>query len=233
MRSMASPRKTAKPNHTGRIAGTAILILAVGGSAAAAPPGPFSSLEWSAGVTTDRSGYAAWITVDSTRHTARLPGHFQDPVHEPEHALGLSVSCRAGGGGLPERFPPHAPIGELFIQNHPDHPGTYTVAHPMHWILELQGATEHRFPVTVTIGEHATFAGTLVRPRTDYSAPHPGEYVPLPGTHIAATIAQGTPIALTVQGDNTAIEAIFTPTAHQQHAARMVLEHCPLADPEA
>ena len=60
---------------------------------------------------------------------------------------------------------------------------------PLHWVLELTGRAEERWPVRVRIGDRPSVAATLVRPRTDYSAPHPGLSIQLPGALVLDAIA--------------------------------------------
>ena len=83
-----------------------LLALVLISAARAAPrlDGPFNVLEWADGVTTSRSGYVVWVSIASTEHRARIPG-YDRAVGPPEHGAALGVSCRAAGGGLPERFP--------------------------------------------------------------------------------------------------------------------------------
>ena len=134
---------------------TLAMIAAVSTSGGATPPrtdGPFNVLEWADGVTTSRSGYAVWVSLRSSHHRVQIPGYTRE-VGPPEHGAALRVACRTRGGDLPERFPPTGPQGGIYLENHPEDPGVYTVLHPMYWILGLSGHDEERWPVQVRIGE--------------------------------------------------------------------------------
>ena len=161
---------------------TLAMIAAASGETTAPPrtDGPFNVLEWADGVTTSRSGYAVWVSLRSTHHRVQMPGYTRE-VTPPEHGATLHVACRARGGDLPGRFPPTGPQGGIYLENHPEDPGVYTVLHPMHWILALSGHDKERWPVQIRIGRGETMTSDLVRARIDYSAPRPGLDIALPG----------------------------------------------------
>ena len=187
--------------------------------------GPFNTLEWADGVTTSRSGYTVWISLASTRHRVQIPGQRRE-VGSPEHAAALHISCVAKGGRLPEKFPAQEARGGIYLENHPEHPGAYTVFHPMHWVLGLSGREKERWPVTVRIGDADTLASHLVRARTDYSAPHPGLDIAVPGSAILEAILGAGPIEVKVNGENIRLNATFTASANARLAAAMMLNAC-------
>ena len=205
-----------------------LLALVLISAARAAPPldGPFNVLEWADGVTTSRSGYAVWVSIASTEHRARIPG-YDRAVGPPEHGAALGVSCRAAGGGLPERFPAVPAHGELYLANHPEHSGAYPVVHPMHWYLSYIGRTEDRWPVDVRIGAQDPIASTLVRPLIDYSAPHPGLDIEIPGKVALDALLAGGPIEVEVSGPGIALTARFIPSSNARRAAALMRTACP------
>ena len=206
--------------------GTVAMMVATSGGAAPPPTdGPFNMLEWADGVTTSRSGYAVWISMPSTHHEVEMPGYAR-AVGPPEHRAGLGVSCRAPGGALPERFPPTGPQGGIYLDNHPEDPGVYTVLHPMYWILMLSEDVEERWPVQVRIGAGATMTSNLVRARIDYSAPRPGLDIALPGSAILEAILAEGPIEVAVQGDTMQLTAHFTASANARRAAVLMRNAC-------
>ena len=144
-------------------------VLARGDDIATPTAGPFDVLEWADGVVTSRNGYAVWVSIESTRHRPRIPDHGRE-VGPPEHGVALHVSCRAPGGGMPESFPPTPAHGGIYLDNHPEQPGAYTVWHPMHWILELAGRDEERWPVETRIKQPSrsgacSYAGAQTTPQ--------------------------------------------------------------------
>ena len=195
---------------------------------ASAADGPFQPLEWADGVTTSRNGYAVWVSMNSIAHVARIPG-FDRPVAPPEHGVALGVSCRAPGGGMPERFPPVPASGEIYLRNHPEHSGAYLVFHPMYWFLELTGRAEDRWLVRVRIGDRPSVAATLVRTRTDYSAPHPGLSIQLPGALVLDAIAADDSISVGADGSGFALDARFVPSANARRAAALMRAACTAA----
>ena len=209
-----------------------LLALVLISAARAAPrlDGPFNVLEWADGVTTSRDGYAVWVSIASTAHRAQIPG-YDRPVGPPEHGAALGVSCRAAGGGLPERFPAVPAHGELYLANHPEHPGVYQVLHPMHWLLSFAGRTEERWPVDVRIGARPPIASTLVRPLVDYSAPHPGLDIEIPGQAVLDALPASGPIEVEVAGPDIALIARFTPSSNARRAAALMRTACPPTAP--
>ena len=188
--------------------------------------GPFAALDWRDGVTTSRSGYAIWISVPSTAHRATLPP-YEKPATPPTHWAGLGTNCRVPGGGLPDAFPPQEATGEIYLDNHPDFPGAYTVFHPMHWILGLAGRDVERIPVRVEFSGAPAFDSALERPLTNYSAPRPGLSIPIPGDIILGILASGTPIDARVTGPNIEVAARFEPSVHARAAASLMAGACP------
>ena len=83
-------------------------------------------------------------------------------------------------------------------QTTPEHPGVYQVLHPMYWLLSFAGRTEEHWPVGVRIGARAPIEGTLVRSLVDYSAPHPGLDIQLPGQAVLDALLAGGPIEVEV-----------------------------------
>ena len=204
----------------------AIAVCARGEGTAPRTDGPFNVLEWADGVTTSRNGYAVWISVASTRHRVQIPDHERE-ISTSEHGVALYVECRAPGGGLPDRFPPTTAHGGIYLDNHPEQPGAYTVLHPMHWILELAGRNEERWRVRVRIGESETIASTLVRARTNYSATRPGLDIALPGQAIIDAIARNARIDIEAEGPHMRLSARFTPSANARRAAKLMRTACP------
>ena len=188
--------------------------------------GPFNALEWADGVTTARSGYAVWISIASTRHRVWIPDHRRE-VGPPEHGVALHVSCRAAGGGLPDVFSPTPAHGGIYLDNHPEQPGAYTVLHPMYWILGLSGRDEERWPVEVRVGTGPPVASALVRPRVDYSAPRPGLDIKLPGRKIIDAMMAASPIEIEVKGPQMRLTAEFTASANARRAAALMRQACP------
>ena len=189
-------------------------------------------LEWADGVTTSRSGYAVWVSLPSTHHRVQMPGYTRE-VTPPEHGAALHVACRARGGDLPERFPPTGPQGGIYLDNHPEDPGVYTVLHPMYWILGLRADDEERWPVRIRIGAGETMTGDLVRARIDYSAPRPGLDIALPGRAILEAILADGPITVIAEGDRMRLNARFTASANARRAAGLMRNACappPLQD---
>ena len=208
--------------------GLATLAMIAATSGEAAPPrtdGPFNVLEWADGVTTSRSGYAVWISMPSTHHEVEMPDYARK-VGPPEHRASLGVSCRAPGGGIPERFPPTGPQGGIYLDNHPEDPGVYTVVHPMYWILGLREDIEERWPVQVRIGAGATMTSDLVRARIDYSAPRPGLDLALPGSAILEAILADGPIEVNAEGDAMRLSARFSASANARKAAVLMRNAC-------
>ena len=66
--------------------------------------GPFNVLEWTDEVKTSRSGYAVWVSIESTQHQALIPG-YSDNATPPQHGAVLHVACRAPGGSLDKTSP--------------------------------------------------------------------------------------------------------------------------------
>ena len=190
--------------------------------------GPFNVLEWTGEVVTSRNGYGVWVSVGNHKHQARIPGH-ERVVTRTEHTVVLHVSCHAAGGPLPERFPPTPAHGGLYLDNHPEQPGAYTVLHPMYWILELAGRHVERWPVEVTIGENPPVATELVRPLTDYSAHRPGLDIALPGDAVIEAIATGAPIRIEADGVEMRLVAQFTARASARRAVKLMRDACPAA----
>ena len=166
---------------------------------------------------TDADGVVAWhheaFSLRSTHHRVQIPGYTRE-VGPPEHGAALHVACRARGGDLPERFPPTGPQGGIYLDNHPEDPGVYTVLHPMHWILGLSGHDEERWPVQVRIGVGETMTSDLVRARIDYSAPRPGLDIALPVPAILEAILADGPIEVAAQGDGMRLSARFSASAN-------------------
>ena len=187
--------------------------------------GPFNVLEWTDGVTTSRSGYAVWVSVTSTHHRAGLPGYDRE-VGPPEHRAVLRVACRAPGGALEEQFPPSAPHGSIYLANHPDDPGVYTVGNPMYWILALTGREEERWPVEVQLGKAASIPSTLVRARINYSAPRPGLDIAAPGRALLDAIGSGEPITVEAEGPGVRLTGQFAPPDNARRAAALMREAC-------
>ena len=205
--------------------------LALGLLALAAPAcalGPFNVLAWRDGVTTSRSGYAVWLGITSTTHRATIPPHRHETGSDDGHHAALAVRCRTTGGPLPTSFPATAATAELFLQNHPEHRGTYTVAHPMYWILELAGETRENFPITVTIADHPPFETNLVRTLTNYSAPHPGLSIALVPAEVLETIATAQPIDVIGSGPGFVLTARFHPPPEVVRATALIQRHCPV-----
>ena len=210
----------------------ALLALVLVSATRAAPrlDGPFNVLEWADGVTTSRDGYAVWISVGSTAHRVRLPG-YDLAVALPEHGAALGVSCRPAGGAVPERFPPVPAQGGLYLENHPEHPGVYLVLHPMSWLLGFAGRTEERWPVDVRIGARAPIASTLVRSLVDYSVPHPGLDIEIPGQAVLDALLVGGSIDVEVAGPGIALTARFIPSTNARRAAALMRIACPSTAP--
>ena len=209
-------------------AAVATLAMIVATSGGAAPPrtdGPFNVLEWTDGVTTSRSGYAVWVSLQSTHHRVQMPGYTRE-VTPPEHGAALHVACRARGGDLPGKFPPTGPQGGIYLENHPEDPGAYTVLHPMHWILALSGRDKERWPVQIRIGRGETMTSDLVRARIDYSAPRPGLDIALPGPAILEAILADGPIEVSAQGDGMRLSARFSASANARRAAAVMRKAC-------
>ena len=188
--------------------------------------GPFHVLPWADGVTTSRSGYAVWVSLASTHHRLQLPSHERE-VGFPEHRAALHVSCRAPGGALPDRFPPTAPFGGIYLDNHPEDGGAYTVLHPWYWVLALSGHAEERWPVEVRMGAGPPITSALVRRRIDYSAPRPGLDITLPGYKILDTITATRTIRIEAHGGGMRLTAQFIPSANAHRAAALMRSACP------
>ena len=216
----------------GAVAVAVVLAAAPSGASAA---GPFNVLEWAEGVTTSRDGYSVWITVPSTAHEAVLPPHVE-PVGPPGHTMSLGLRCRAPGSPTVQAYgrtygAPYAQA-EIFLENHPDWPGAYTVFHPLHWILELAGRHVERFAVRVTMGDAAAFSSQLERPRTNYSAPRPGLRIKVPVAVLTDLLRAGRPVAVTARGEGVRIDGRFDPATNPQAAAKLASRYCamPLGD---
>ena len=216
---MASPSRTTRATTL-----LALLALAMPGAAL----GPFDVLAWRDGVTTSRSGYAVWVGIASTEHQAKIPPHPDNTGSNVGHRAALALRCRTAGGPLPSSFPATATTAEIFLQNHPDHPGTYTVAHPMHWFLELTGQTTETFPVTVELADHPPLDTALVRPLVNYSAPHPGITIALVPNELLETIAQGHPINVVATGPDFHLDGRFVPSTEAIRAVGLMQRHCPV-----
>ena len=213
------------------IALAAMLTAGATAGAREAPPhaaGPFAELRWTDGVTTSRNGYAVWVAIGSAAHRIRIPGHATE-VSAPEHDAALYVECRAPGGGLSETFPPAPATGGIYLDNHPEQADAYTVLEPMYWILELGGGGKERWPVEVRIGGQAPIASTLVRARTNYSAPRPGLDIALPGRAVIDALGGTLPIDVEATGPGMTLEARFMPMAEARRAAELMRRRCPKA----
>lgn len=207
------------------LATLAVIAATPGESARLRTDGPFTMLEWAGGVTTSRSGYAVWISMPSTHHEARIPGYASE-VGPPQHRASLSVSCRAPGSAMPKRSPPAGAQGGVYLDNHPEDPGAYTVTHPMYWILAVSGREEERWPVEVRIGTGPTITSDLVRARINYSAPRPGLDLALPGSAILEAILAGGPIEVKAEGDAMRLSARFSVSANARKAAAVMRSAC-------
>ena len=218
-------RATFARRAAGAVATLAMIVATSGGATPPRTDGPFNVLEWTDGVTTSRSGYAVWVSLRSTHHRVQIPGYTRE-VGPPEHGAALHVACRARGGELPERFPPTGPKGGIYLENHPEDPGVYTVLHPMHWILALSGHDEERWPVRIRIGGGETMTSDLVRARIDYSAPRPGLDIALPGPTILEAILADGPIEVNAEGDRMRLSARFSASANARRAAAVMRNAC-------
>ena len=227
-RAGASPRRASGGASWAAAAAVALATITGATEGVAGADGPFNVLEWSGDVVTSRNGYSVWVSVGSSEHRATIPGHERE-VSLAEHTAVLHVSCRAAGGGLPERFPPKAAHGGIYLDNHPEQPGAYTVLHPMHWVLEIQGRDEERWPVEVTIGDNPPVATELVRSLTNYSAARPGLDIALPGEALIDAILNGSPIRIEADGADMRLVARFTASANARRAAKLMRNACPPA----
>ena len=212
-----------------RAAAAAVVLVLGAAPSGASAPGPFSALAWRDGVTTSRDGYSVWITVPSTAHEAVLPPHVE-PVGAPGHTMSLGIRCRAPASPAVRAYgrtygAPYAQA-EIFVENHPDWPGAYTVFHPLYWILELAGRHVERFAVHVTMGEAAAFRSRLERPRTNYSALRPGLSIRVPVAVLTDLLRAGRPIAVSARGEGVRIDGHFDVGAHAQAAARLASQYC-------
>ena len=133
------------------------------------------------------------------------------------------------GGGMPERFPPAPASGENYLRNHPEHSGVYLVFHPIYWFLELTGRAEERWPVRLRIGDHRSVAATLVRKRTDHSAPHPGLSIEVPAAPVLDAIVADDSIRVGADGSGFALDARFVPSANARRAAALMRAACTAA----
>ena len=197
-----------------------------GGEGTPRMDGPFNVLEWADGVSTSRSGYAVWVRVPSREFRAALPGH-ESEIGHPEHGASLFVNCRAAGGGARSRFGSTPAFGGIYLDDHPDQPGAYTVIHPMYWILELSERHLERWPVEVRIGDNPAVASALVRRLTDYSAPHPGLDIALPGGLVIDAVSAGVPIEVEVRGPQVRLVGRFTASDNARRAAALMRTACP------
>ena len=73
--------------------------------------------------------YAGWVSLLSHRHQVRIPEHERE-VGPPEHVASLYLGCRATDGSRPDWFPPTPAHGGIYLDNHPEQPGAYTVLYP-------------------------------------------------------------------------------------------------------
>ena len=187
--------------------------------------GPFHMLERSDGVTTSRNGYAVWVFVESSTHHARLPGYAHE-VGPPEHHVVLHVACRAPGSALDAQYPPEPPHGAVRLDHHPDDPGAYTITDPRHWFLALMGKREERWPVHIRIGSTPAVPSTLIRPRINYSIPHPGLRVDAPADAVLEAIATPTPITVEITSEHMHLSARFAPSEAVRRAAALIADAC-------
>lgn len=190
--------------------------------------GPFNVLEWRDGVTTSRSGYAVWVGVRSIEHEALLPGHESEvtSTNTPSHRAALGVRCRAPGGAMPERFPASPATGGITLDDHPDQPGAYTVVHPMYWILELAGKHRKHWPVRVRVEDGEAVESALVRHLTDYSAPHPGLDIAIPGDMLIEAFMGRETIEVEATGRNVRFKGRFEVTDNTRRAAALMRNAC-------
>ena len=206
-------------------------LLAINTAAApvsSSPPddGPFDVLEWRDGVTTSRNGDAVWASATPIGHSAQIPGYAR-PAGPPGHHVAFGVSCRAAEDDLAEDFAPRPATGEIWLDNHPEHPGVYLVWHPMYWLLELRGQAVEAWPVTVRIGDRPAIEATLERPRVDYSAPHPGLTIAVRSEAALTAMLGKQPITVTAAGPDFALEARFKTSRHARRAAELMETECP------
>ena len=101
----------------------------------------------------------------------------------------------------------------------------------MHWYLSYVDRTEERWPVNVRIGEQEPIASTLVRPLIDYSAPHPGLDIKIPGQAVLDALLADGLIDVEVSGPGLSLTARFIPSSNARRAAALMLTACPPTAP--
>lgn len=203
----------------------ALALAAALASAGAAAQGRFGELEWKDGVRTSRSGENVWVSVMSDTHTAYIPG-FDRPAREGEHAAWLGAACMGRSAGADPGQGEVPAYAEITLANHPEHAGVHLVWEPMHWVLELTGQAQESLPVEVQIGEGPWMESTLVRARTNYSAPHPGMDIGVPAPVMLKALKSASPVRVTVRGA-LRMEAVFSPSANVRRAASLMEQRCP------
>ena len=144
-------------------------------------------------------------------------------------------SAAEGGGGrgrsregaLPERFPPSAARGRIYLVNHPEQPDGDTVLNPMHRIRELLGCHVERWPVEVSIGDAtrsrpSSCAGLPTTPQ-----PRPGLDIALPGESVIEAMETVASIRVEARGTHLRLVARFVTPAGARRAAKLTRNACP------
>ena len=78
----------------------------------------------------------------------------------------------------------------------------------------------------MTLGNQPPFDTALVRPLTNYSAPHPGLTIALVPDELLETIAKGRPIDVVASGPGFDLNARFAPSAEAIRTATLMQRHC-------
>lgn len=192
-------------------------------------PSPFTPLEGLRGVSFSNDRYAVSFHWPAVAYAMQLPGL---PLHRSGAlpvGTELRVGCRADNGRSGYGVAPASAVLEL--RRHPAARATYSLLHPMFWILGLTGNGVGRTPLRVSLtGLFAPVDTVLENPRVyDLGGRLPMRVAGLPAGHVLFLIAQSSALEVDGEGPGTVISVRFARPGGFAAAAKAMLAHCPPA----